>query len=96
MPATECLLATLPAADPNEQTLVVLINDPATGSRISLRQQSWGEGVGWFTQKTIDLDSEQVRQFRGILGTASPQVSVGTAPRSTRGFPYRLVHPESA
>ena len=31
--------------------------------RVNLRQQSWGGGIGWFTQSTIALDPLQARRL---------------------------------
>ena len=65
---TETLLATLPGETPREQVLVVLMTASGEPSRVCLRQQSWGEGIGWYTQNTIDLGTQQVAGLRSALG----------------------------
>ncbi len=66
----ECLLATLPGSCETERVVVVLVQ-MEDGSRISLRQQNWAEGIGWYDQKSLELEPEQYRQLRRGLGAAS-------------------------
>ena len=40
------------------------------GSWIELRQQSWGEGIGWFTQSTIVLEPQQWAQLKTTMGVS--------------------------
>lgn len=37
-------------------------------TRVELRLLGWGEGIGWYVQKRIQLDPLQIRALRGILG----------------------------
>ncbi|MGE3808461.1 MAG: hypothetical protein AB7K24_27675 [Gemmataceae bacterium] len=74
----ECLLAELPGAHEDERLLVSLLHDDQGGSRISLRQQSWADGIGWFDQKSLDLDPEQLRQLRAVLGWKQSQAEKPT------------------
>jgi hypothetical protein len=69
--SSEVVLATLPAASDDERLQVVLTRQPDGSSAISLIQQSWAEGVGWFTQHALKLAPEQVRQLRSVLGAGS-------------------------
>ena len=64
----ETVLTAIPAASDDERLLVVLRQDDATGSQIELRQQSWAEGIGWFTQSSIRLEPAQLANLRGALG----------------------------
>jgi hypothetical protein len=66
--ASEVVLATLPAACQDERLQVVLVRQSDGSSVISLLQQSWAEGVGWFTQHALQLGPDQVRQLRSVLG----------------------------
>ncbi len=47
------------ALRPSEQIQVELDTTNLQEPKLKLRQQSWAEGMGWFTQKTITLDAEQ-------------------------------------
>lgn len=73
----ECVLNTLPGSSDTERVVVVLVPLPEGGNKISLRQQNWAEGIGWYDQKCLDLEQEQFRQLR--RGGAS----VHTARRSS-------------
>ena len=75
---TRTLLTVLPAEDPEHRIAVMLVqDDEVTG--LELQHQSWGEGVGWFTQSTVPLEAEQTAQLRQLLrvsaGTRCPSVT---------------------
>ncbi|MDA7951576.1 MAG: hypothetical protein MPJ24_08815 [Pirellulaceae bacterium] len=38
-------------------------------SMLRIEQQSWAQEIGWFTQKSIDLDPSQLKQIRNFLQT---------------------------
>lgn len=68
---TECLLAVLPGTSDDKRLAVFLQQTTAGDSQISLRQQTWAQGIGWYDQKTLELDPSQLRMLRGVLGGAS-------------------------
>lgn len=43
-------------------------------SKIELRLLGWGEGIGWYVQKSIQLDPLQIRALRGMLGRTEGRV----------------------
>ena len=91
MNPTETTLALLPAHNPRERLVVVLCHHPG-GSRVELRQQSWGEGIGWFTQHGIRLEPGQVAQLRQVLGTTGhrpdpPPKACALGPRDLLPWP---------
>lgn len=51
----------------NEKVEVVM--EPS-GERLHIRLLSWGEGVGWYPQKTIALDHSELEAFQGLLNQA--------------------------
>jgi hypothetical protein len=77
----ETVLSEIPAQSDTERLLVVLIQGPE-GSRLELRQQSFGEGVGWFTQSTVQMEPAQVAMLKNSLGVAASS----TASRLPRSF----------
>ena len=93
----ECQLAALPGSHDCERLTVVLLQGEDGDSRVSLHQQTWAEGIGWYDQKRIDLDPEQLRQLRGVLGTpalrsaasrvASPRPEASVEP-AILAFPF--------
>ena len=66
----EIVLSTISGNSETERLLVVLCNQ-AGDSRLELRQQSFGEGIGWFTQSTVVLEPAQVAELRTALGTGA-------------------------
>jgi hypothetical protein len=92
----ECLLSTLPGSSETERVVVLLLQMDDGSSKISLRQQNWAEGIGWYDQKSLDLEPEQFRQLR--RGPASSVVRQSLPPSddvTTLPFPG-LVRVESA
>ena len=89
----EAILTTLPSSSDDQRTIVVYCHD-ADGSQLELRQQSWGAGVGWFTQSTVRLDPEQVAGLRAALGTSS--ANRVPAYLTSRDWNPRIVSFESA
>jgi hypothetical protein len=101
MPRPETVLATLPGESDRERVLVVMAVT-ADGSRVEIRQQSWGDGLGWFTQSSVQLQPDQVAGMRQALGLGTGNGKVRTAafpaagPRRANGFTPRVVHADSA
>jgi hypothetical protein len=101
MPSTETILSTLPAASEKDRLLLVLVQHPVEGSRIELRQQSFGEGIGWFTQSTVVLEPDQVSQLRNALGMTAASRGRTALPRefsrvTTPAWQPRVIHADSA
>lgn len=65
---TECLVATLPSATEDQRLAVFFIRLADGSSQISLRQQSWAKGLGWYDQKTLEVEPEQLRLLRTVFG----------------------------
>ena len=76
-PISETLLTAIPGLSDEDRLLLVLCQE-AGGNYIELRQQSWGIGVGWFTQSSVKLAPHQVAELRSSLG-----ISAGSARRAT-------------
>jgi hypothetical protein len=99
MSCQETVLSTIPASE-TERLLVVLIQAPETGSQMELRQQSFSNGIGWFTQSTVRLEPGQVAALRNALG-ASGQRPARTLPRemtkiAAAAWEPRVVRADSA
>jgi len=66
--AHDVVLSTIAGTTDKERLLVVLCKRSGE-SRLELRQQSFGDGIGWFTQSTVALEPSQVAELRTALGT---------------------------
>jgi hypothetical protein len=96
MPHHETILATLAASSETERVVLVLLAK-ADGTVVELRQQSWGEGVGWFTQSSVQLEPGQVAKLKQTLGQAWHTPGGHSRRKSTpAGFVPRVVRAESA
>ena len=97
----EASLTSLPAAVENERILVVLVQHPGEGSHVEMRQQSFGEGIGWFTQSTIRMEPGQVAALKSALGRTSTGPAATRLPRefskvAPATWQPRVVHADSA
>lgn len=96
---SEIVLSTLPGTSDRERMQVVLIQSPATGSAVELRQQTFGDGVGWFTQSSVSMEPHQVAELRSVLGTSGAAAS-STLPRRFHQADSRprfnVIHAETA
>lgn len=99
MTCQETELSAVYGANDRERLLVVLCHAEA-GSHLELRQQSWSDGLGWFTQSTVRLEPHQVASLRGALGSGMKQAAPAPAARSFTRVPpssfLRVVHADSA
>lgn len=94
----EVTLAVIPGSVDGERLLVAHRHD-SRGSRIELRQQTWGEGIGWFTQNSVPLEPQQLAQLRATLGATETSSARRSAfAPSARPAPshLRIAHAESA
>lgn len=82
----ETLLSVLPSSD-SRQRLVVVLRQIAGGSQLELQQQSWGDGVGWFTQTRLPVEREQLPLLRSALGRSGTLATPQTPPQQTLPFP---------
>jgi hypothetical protein len=69
----ETVLTSIPSSSEHERLLLVLVQSPDHGSRIELRQQSFSQSIGWFTQSTIPMEPGQIAGLRNALGLTGGQ-----------------------
>jgi len=50
---------------------IVLDHDEQGRERIQLRSCQWGSGIGWYTQKSLEIDAGQVDRLIQTLQRAS-------------------------
>jgi hypothetical protein len=92
----DVVLAVLEGSLENERTLLVHCRAKNDSSLIELRQQSWGDGVGWFTQSSVQLEPDQVSQLRLALGTPKAKSTRERIVSNNGHFVPRLVTADSA
>ncbi len=101
---SETVLSIIPGSTESERLLLVLCTLSDHSSRVELRQQSHGDGIGWFTQATIRLEPNQVAELRAAIGTNGsngPKSSSSKLPGSflrakQAAWQPRVVHADSA
>jgi hypothetical protein len=96
----ETVLTSLPSASETERLLLVLVQSADAGSRIELRQQSFSNSIGWFTQSTVHMEPGQVAALRSALGMTTGK-STSRLPRefstvTPAAWQPRVVHADSA
>ncbi|MBX9654341.1 hypothetical protein K2Y11_12070 [bacterium] len=65
--AEPILLTEIPGTDA-ESRLAVFLTCQDGVSIMTLAQQSWAEGIGWFSQSSIEIDPAQLPMLRQALG----------------------------
>jgi hypothetical protein len=66
----ETILAAIAGQTDKDRLLLVHQQHRLEGSRVTLRQQTWSEGLGWSTQNSIELTPQQIAELRSALGCA--------------------------
>lgn len=61
------LIGVLEGRDGEEKVEVLVNRGQGSKGEIFLRVLSWGEGIGWYPQKTIQLDPRQLRALQTLL-----------------------------
>ncbi|NKE73529.1 hypothetical protein [Candidatus Manganitrophus noduliformans] len=77
-----------------ERVEILLSRGEENEGKFYLRFLSWGEGIGWYPQKTIRLDSRQLHTLRIVLKRAEKLLEPKRiAKKQTRGkvLPFPLV-----
>ncbi len=74
----ESLLQVISHEVDTKRIVVVMVEAPDR-TYLVLRQQEWAAGIGWFTQKSIELEAEQLGPLRCTL-----QVCDQCKPRSNK------------
>lgn len=63
----ECVIGILEGRNKTEKVEVHLTQEGSTEGRIHIRLFSWGEGIGWYPQKTIVLDCREINALQTTL-----------------------------
>ena len=93
MPREETLLQVLSSESPTSRVSLWLCRCEFSGeSRLRMRQESYSDNVGWFTQTHVDLTPDQWSQLKG--GVAAPRGQ--SSHRSRAADRGRDVLPQSA
>ena len=50
-----------------DEVIEVVLQTACGGDRIQLRYREWASGIGWYTQKTIEVTADQVDRLIRIL-----------------------------
>jgi len=86
------LLTTIDSATEGHR-LAVFLSPGQDGSVLELHEQSWGEGVGWYTQSRVRIDRDQLPMIRQALAGSAQQVA---SPATANQHGWRVVHADSA
>ncbi|MGH8056841.1 MAG: hypothetical protein ACREOH_06330 [Candidatus Entotheonellia bacterium] len=91
----EYLLGLVNGRGEHEKVEVVLSQAEDGTCEVKLILQSWGEGIGWYPQKTIALDLSQIGPLQRALGMAKGFVREGQ-PQEAYGGAILILPPLSA
>lgn len=63
----ESIVGVLEGRDGTGKVEVLLNREEGCIGQIHFRLLSWGEGIGWYPQKTVELDCSQIGALQTIL-----------------------------
>ena len=93
----EKIIAAIPQDTPDYVLEVALIGDQAQGLRVELRALAWGNGLGWYRQHTVTLDSTSLQGLQRALSQLQNHVRHSTPQRqSATVIPFPCVPPRNA
>ena len=93
----EKVIAAIPQDTSDHMLEVVFIDDQAQGSRVELRTLAWGNGLGWYRQHTVTLDSASLQGLQRALGQIKGHLRHSTPQRqSATVIPFPCVPPQNA
>lgn len=61
------LLTTLPGESPDRRVSVAVVRGGDGTSRFLLNEEHYAEGIGWYGQRALELDSTQLRALQAFL-----------------------------
>ena len=92
----EKVIEAIPQATSDHMLEVVLIDDQGQGPRVELRTLAWGNGLGWYRQHTVTLDSASLQGLQRALGQIQGHIKHRTPQRrSATVIPFPCVPPRS-
>src|SRR5215831_3888055 len=70
----EKVIEVIPQDTSDHMLEVVLIDDQTQGLSVELRTLAWGNGLGWYRQHTVTLDSASLQGLQRALGQLQGQI----------------------
>src|SRR5215470_8708465 len=93
----EKVIAAIPQDTSDHMLEVVLIDDQTQGLSVELRTLAWGNGLGWYRQHTVTLDSASLQGLQHALGQIKGYLRHTTPQRqSATVIPFPCVPPQNA
>lgn len=81
-------LATLDGPLPGSRIQLNLVQRTNGRVLIELREQHHADGIGWFDQRTLQLEPHQFQQIQAVLGLHSREITAALdVPPATIPFP---------
>lgn len=90
----ESVIGILEGRNESEKVEVHLTHAGSSEERLDLRLLSWGEGIGWYPQKTIALNCGEIEALQTVLKRAKALIRTNNRQKSNTGgelvpFPLR-------
>ena len=93
----EKVIAAIPQDTSDHMLEVVFIDDQVQGPRVELRTLAWGNGLGWYRQHTVTLDSANLQGLQRALGQIQGQIRHSPPQRqSATVIPFPCAPPRKA
>lgn len=90
------ILTTIAHPDSTSCLEVALKTDPEGRRTLELRRLLWGEGVGWYSQQTLSLETEEAEQLLHGLRRGRRSWGGQFATSGEKVIPFPLISPGSS
>lgn len=94
----EQVIGVLDGRNKSEKVEVLLHSEKGEAGLLHLRLLSWGKGIGWYPQKTIELDCRNLAGLQSLFKKAEATLKSGRrkTPRSSgKIIPFPTNRPRS-
>lgn len=82
-------LAVLEGRDETEKLEILLDRKQEKSGQIYLRILSWGEGIGWYPQKTVEINGRQIAALQSHLQYADALLKQSRVKETKQAAPIR-------
>lgn len=75
VPSNQTAIVQILQSPCEDQRVEVILEEHEGATRVALRCSTWTDGLGWCSQKTIRLDSEQLDDLHHALAIARQRIN---------------------
>jgi hypothetical protein len=75
-----------------KQKIEIVSHEHGGAGHIALRLSTWADGLGWCSQKTIELEAEQLDELQLAVAVARRRLASKRADENQQFAPAEVIH----